>query len=128
MNPDGTGQALLYAGSVSNEWQPVWSPDGTKIAFTSGMSTAATPGDNVNIWVMNADGSNGATQLTFETNTVRPTAKRTSEPQWSPDGQWILFDQLDDFELSGTTATGTTGTDAHCQPGETFVTKGVEPG
>ncbi len=128
MNPDGTGQALLYAGSVSNEWQPVWSPDGTKIAFTSGMSTAATPGDNVNIWVMNADGSNPQ-QLTFETKDgPSPTGKENFRPQWSPDGQWILFDQLDDFELSGTTATGSTAQTLIAQPGETFVTKGVVPG
>jgi Tol biopolymer transport system component len=120
MNPDGTGQAALYEGDTSNEWAPAWSPDGTKIAFTSDMSTVATPGDNTSIWVMNADGSN-ATQITTTTDV------ENLKPQWSPDGQWILFEQLDAFELSGTTAAGTTGTTLIVAAGETFQTKGVEP-
>ena len=91
-----------------------------KIAFTSDKSTAATPGDNTNIWVMNADGSNPI-QLTTDTDV------ENLKPAWSPDGQWILFEQLDDFELSGTATAGTTGTTL-IVAGETFVTKGVEAG
>ncbi|HHC07900.1 MAG TPA: hypothetical protein ENK55_04210, partial [Actinobacteria bacterium] len=35
MNADGTDQRLLYAGDGSTERDPVWSPDGTKLAFVS---------------------------------------------------------------------------------------------
>ena len=120
MNADGSGQTLLYAGSASREWAPAWSPDGTKIAFTSDKSTTATPGDNTNLWVMNADGT-GATQITTDTDV------ENRKPQWSPDGEWLVFEQLDDFELSGVASAGTTGTTL-VVTGETFQTKGVEAG
>ena len=42
---DGTGATQLTSGP--NDWWPIWSPDGTRIAFTR---------DNL-LWIMNADGS-----------------------------------------------------------------------
>jgi TolB protein len=55
---------------------PNWSPDGTKIAFVRGQ------GDSVNIWVMNADG----------TDVHRLTASgKDYDPSWSPDGRQIVF-------------------------------------
>jgi Tol biopolymer transport system component len=53
MNTDGTHMTLIKAGGSG----PVWSPDGSKIAFTS-----SRDGD-AEIFVMNADGSD-ETQLT----------------------------------------------------------------
>ena len=52
MNPDGTFIRRLSTLSVYAD-NPAWSPDGTEITFDS----------NLQIWVMNADGS-GARQLT----------------------------------------------------------------
>src|SRR5438552_15716628 len=55
MNPDGGGRTRLTTGAGA--FCPAWSPDGTRIAFTS-----ARTGDN-EIFVMNADGT-GQVNLT----------------------------------------------------------------
>lgn len=65
-------ERLLPPGE--NGYNPVWSPDGSQIAFIR----------NLNLFVMDADGSN-----------VRPVymnnAEMASCPAWSPDGQQIAF-------------------------------------
>ncbi|RCV65691.1 component of the Tol biopolymer transport system [Methanophagales archaeon] len=64
-------------------WQddPIWSPDGTKILYTTGGYEIYKPPD---IWVMNADGSN-KTQLTTD-----PTLQAFAS--WSPDGTKVLYE------------------------------------
>ena len=63
MNSDGSGQIQLTNFEDTVDAGPVWSPDGTKIAFSSNFDDG-TIGDSVlDIWVMNADGS-GQTRLT----------------------------------------------------------------
>ncbi len=59
------------------DWQPAWSPDGRRIAFSSYRD------DNWEIYVINADG----------TNPVRVTEQIESDisPTWSPDGSKLLF-------------------------------------
>ena len=71
MNADGTNVVDLGRG-----FDPVWSPDGTKIAYAKGDA------ETNDIWVMNADGSNKQ-QLT---NNFQSYA-----PAWSPDGTKIAF-------------------------------------
>lgn len=61
------------------DYQPVWSPDGKKIAFVSSREVAKGMS---NIWVVNADGSN-LRQLTFQGKNDYPT--------WSPDGKRLAF-------------------------------------
>jgi Tol biopolymer transport system component len=56
---------------------PTWSPDGTRIAFSSARN------NNYDIYVMNADGS-GVKQLTY-------TSWSEAEPAWSPDGKRIAY-------------------------------------
>ena len=56
---------------------PVWSPDGTRIAFDS------TRSGNREVWVINADGSG----LTNVSNHFA----QDYEPAWSPDGTQITF-------------------------------------
>jgi TolB protein len=59
---------------------PVYSPDGSKIAFTS--DRAGT----VDIWVMDADGSNLVQLTQFENDSLDDY-----HPTWSPDGEQIAF-------------------------------------
>jgi len=84
MNADGSSQTRLTysAGLPDQAWlgidqDPAWSPDGSKIAFTS-----YRDGDTA-VFVMNADGS-AQTRLSEE---------NTSDfgPAWSPDGSKISF-------------------------------------
>ena len=75
--PIGGGDARNIASGVAWDMQPKWSPDGTKIAFTSDR------GGGDNIWVMNADGSN-PTQVSKE------TFRLVTQPDWSPDGEFIV--------------------------------------
>ena len=70
---DGSNQTRLTNNTDIDEF-PAWSPDSTKIAFTS----------NLDIYVMNAvDGSD-------QTN-ISNNAAFDSRPSWSPDGTKIAF-------------------------------------
>lgn len=59
MNPDGSGRKRLTDISGNDHWPPTWSPDGSRIAFTS--DGTAQLGE---IYAMNSDGS-GLTRLTY---------------------------------------------------------------
>ncbi len=71
------GEAKLLRGGLAFEVQPRFSPDGSKITFTSD----ASGGDN--IWMMNRDGSN-AKQVTKE------TFRLLNNAVWSADGNYII--------------------------------------
>ena len=70
MNADGTGQTRL-TNSTQYEWNPAWSPDGSKIAYDS----------EYGIQVMNADGT-GKTSL---------GGGNGDGLTWSPDGTKIAY-------------------------------------
>jgi dipeptidyl aminopeptidase/acylaminoacyl peptidase len=84
MNADGSGQTqLTFPGPNPDEalaTDPSFSPGG-QIAFVRGTGSGASRG----IWIMNADGS-GQTRLTTGTAT-----SNDAEPNFSPDGQRIVF-------------------------------------
>jgi len=86
----------LIASSL-DDLSPQFSPDGSKIVFTSARS-----GETFDIWIVNADGSNPV-QLTDR------KGRGDGAPRWSPDGDWIVFDSQrpDGFEeISVVDATG----------------------
>ena len=62
----------LTSGDRSSS-APRWSPDGKKIAFTTGGQ----------VWVMDADGDHK--------EQVTKTSTGAASPVWSPDGKWIAF-------------------------------------
>jgi hypothetical protein len=74
---NGTDMIRLTVNSATDD-EPAWSPDGSKIAFTS-----LRDAGNSEIYVMNADGSNQV-RLTND-----PAAD--AHPSWSPDGSKIAF-------------------------------------
>src|SRR5436190_8554224 len=63
--------------NAARDYAAAWSPDGTKIAFTTDRD------GNLEIYAMNADGS-GQTRLTTD-------PAKDYKPAWSPDGTKIAF-------------------------------------
>lgn len=63
--------------SEGKNYKPMWSPDGTRIAFES------TRDGNLELYLMQADGSH-QTRLTFDSST-------DASPSWAPDGKHLLF-------------------------------------
>jgi len=74
--PDCTPEAAVrLTTDPAFDEDPVWSPDGSKIAFTS------ERGGDYKVWIMPSIGG-VQQQLTSD----------GSSADWSPDGQWIVFD------------------------------------
>ena len=99
MTADGDSQVDI-SNSLANDCgcfdpfninaQPAYSPDGTEILFTSDI---ADPGNNLDIFVMDEDGSN-VRRLTEDLAV-------DAEADWSPDGTQIAFasDRDGDMEI-----------------------------
>ena len=78
MNPDGTIEQNL-TNHPANDVFPAWSPDGSRISFSSDRHRAS----DLDVYVMNADGS-GVVQLTDSPGEDRGAS-------WTSDGQVIVF-------------------------------------
>jgi TolB protein len=89
MNADGTSPINL-TNSAAFDGGPAWSPDGTRIAFTT------VRDGNAEIYVMNADGT-GLMRLTNN-------GEEDDSPAWSPDGTQIAFATDRDGPVSGSSA------------------------
>lgn len=96
-------------GETWGDSYPVFSPDGTKIAFirVSGGSDAQNQAGLVgNVWVMNADGGDQHALTDFGPSaSLGPVA-------WAPDGRSLLF-SIDGSGLSGLYEITTAGTRIH---------------
>ncbi len=71
------GDATQITSGMAFDAQPRFSPDGTRIVFTSDRSGGQ------NVWIMALDGSD-TVQVT------RGGANRTESPDWAPDGRYIV--------------------------------------
>ena len=80
MDADGSNPTRLtysHSAGVCGSFRPIWSPDGTKIAFFTNRD------GNREIYVMNSDGTE---QINLSNHPLSDY-----EPQWSPDGTKIAF-------------------------------------
>jgi Tol biopolymer transport system component len=108
INADGTGLAPLTTATATDagSFEGQWSPDGTRIAFYSSRkldgTDAANTNDTLNIWVINADGS-GLMPLT----TATAAATDSELPNWTPDGEHVVFDSS--RKVDGSNAANTNG-------------------
>ena len=78
---DRADQIHNLTNNPSGDWDPVWSPDGKMLAFTSHRS------GNSDIWLLEVDQDREAPQ-------VRPLTKDPAwdySPTWSPSGKSIAF-------------------------------------
>ena len=105
------GQSVPLIQSTRTQEGGTYSPDGKKIAFASSRSGA------MEVWVANADGSEPM-QLTRLGNLA-------GSPRWSPDGNFIAFDSIDNKRIqhiyvmnmqTGVTRQVGTGTATAAQP------------
>ena len=71
--PTAGGEMKQLTSGDRSSTSPRWSPDGKKIAFTTGGQ----------IWVMDSDGDNKDQLTKISTGAAAPV--------WSPDGKWIAF-------------------------------------
>lgn len=79
MDDDGSHQVNLSHQYGREDREPRWSPDGTRIAFTSQVN-----GQNPDVYTMRADGSDTV-------NVTRSPGSVDTTPTWSPDGTKIAF-------------------------------------
>jgi TolB protein len=80
-NPENNNQPLQLTDQSGADFSPVWSPAGRQIAFVSQRT------GNNEIWLADLD------QIENRFRNISHNPQSTNQnPQWSPDGKWILID------------------------------------
>ncbi len=87
-------ELLQITSSDYDDSQPVWSPDGRFIAFTSNRTEEPDSNYNTDIWIVPSDSPDkGKNLIQVTTNQGADTA-----PSWSPNGKWITYSSATDVE------------------------------
>jgi len=84
---DLSGQTRQITLTKGCEYDPVWSPDGKQIAYIAtkrDVTTIDSVAEDTHLWVISAAGGGGRELATDQDRRVR-------DPQWSPDGNSILY-------------------------------------
>jgi Tol biopolymer transport system component len=76
MNLDGTGLTNLTPDSSAADVQPIWSPDGSTIAFVSGRAQVPGGSTSLDVYTMATNGA-GVQRATF--------TEGASDVAWQPD-------------------------------------------
>jgi Tol biopolymer transport system component len=84
---DGEDEVFLTRAPA---FQPVWSPDGSLIAFMGLVTDGLDVEGALEVYVIRADGT-GLTRLTHRPINTASELRRTSDLAWSPDGSRIAF-------------------------------------
>ena len=74
----------LKSDSGHSDFEPAWSPGGRRILFASDLGDAPDSPEQLDLWVMNADGRS-ARRVTDTPN------RDERDPAWSPDGSRIVY-------------------------------------
>jgi dipeptidyl aminopeptidase/acylaminoacyl peptidase len=82
-------------GGDYDDGSPAWSPDGTKLAFSSNRSADPDRNYNTDVWVVAADNTDKGAHLTQ----VTTNPGEDHSPAWSPDGKWIAYVTQTDAKL-----------------------------
>ena len=93
MNADGTGRTQITEGPYDSA--PSWSPDSNQIVFARLFPDMYGPigsfSSAAKIFVIDSDGSNERQITDIKPET---TFSISQSPDWSPDGQWIAFSNV----------------------------------
>jgi len=82
----GKKMTQVTGGDYDDEF-PAWSPDGTRLAFSSNRTADPDRNYNTDVWVVSADNTDKGAHLTQ----ITTNAGEDHSPAWSPDGKWIAY-------------------------------------
>lgn len=88
-----TGEEQKITSNKVIDGHPDWSPDGTKLVFSSFVDKQGNPSGTADIYTINIDG----TDLTQLTDSVH----EDNDAEWSPDGKYIVYKSTDNTKING---------------------------